>query len=149
MSDLINVEEILNKKIDKVRGYFSEPVFVVLNTGPGETQQEFKDESDINVILAKYGVHAMAGEHPPTVYRDVSKSYDYVEAFDAVREAEEAFAMLPAEARRALGDSPARLMELSQSEAGVKQLIAMGFVDPVKQADGNQPVPAVAPSETQ
>lgn len=147
MSEKVNVEEVVSKKIPKVRDLFSESVSVVLNTGPGLTQQEFKDESDINLILAKYGVHAIAGEHPPEVYRDVSKDYDYMEAFNAVQEAQEAFAQLPADARRALGDDPIRLMELSQTEAGVRELIKMGFVDPDKQAVGKQPVPSADPPE--
>lgn len=150
MSDSVNVQEILNKKIPKVRDRYSEDVIVVLNTGEGLTQQEFRDETDINLILQKYGVHAIAGEHPPQVYRDVSKDYDYMEAFQAVQEAQEAFAALPAHARRALGDDPIKLMELSQTEEGVKQLVKLGFADPNYQAASvEQPEPAAAPSETQ
>lgn len=151
MSDKINVEEVVNKKIPKVRDRYSEDVVVVLNTGEGLTQQEFRDETDINLILQKYGVYAIAGEHPPEVYRDVSKDYDYMEAFQAVQEAQEAFASLPAHARRALGDDPVKLMQLSQTEDGVKQLVKLGFADPNKYQAGSveQPEPAAAPSETQ
>lgn len=136
----VNTQEILNKKIPKVRDYFSEQVDVVLNTGDGLTQQEFKDETDINLILAKYGIHAIAGSHPPDVYRDISQEYDYAEAFEAVEEAKELFAQLPADARRKLNDDPVKLMELSQTEEGIQKLLDMGFNDPLK-ASSSKSVP--------
>jgi len=127
-----------------IRTIASPPVFQLLHTGPGLTQQEFKDECDMNLILKKYGIYAAANA-PAMVFRDVSHGYDYLEAFNAVQEANEAFAALPADARRALDHSPLRLMELSQTPEGVAQLVKMGFGNPPSEEDSNPK--AVEPQE--
>lgn len=130
-------QEIIGLEPGVVRTPMSPPVHVLLHTGPGLTQQEFKDECDMNLILKKYGVYAAANP-PAAIYRDVSMGYDYVEAFNAVEEAKAAFAELPAEARRALGEDPIKLMTLSQTPEGIKELVKMGFGDP-------KPTPEIAP----
>jgi hypothetical protein len=131
-------------KLEGLRTIASPPIFEEIHTGPGITQQEFKDDCDMNLILKKYGVYA-GMDAPPAIYRDVSHGYDYLEAFNAVEEANAAFAALPADARRQLGDSPWRLMQLSQTPEGVAQLKKMGFADLSPEPEA--PTPAVEPQE--
>lgn len=127
-------------------------------TGPSETQQQFHDDVDIKTILRKHGVGAGYVPHavaiPMEFFKDNTVSpRDYTEAFNIVQEANEMFMELPADLRRAVHDDPRELLELSQSDAGRKTLVDLGFGkhDPslIKQVSPTEnPVPAVAPSET-
>jgi hypothetical protein len=103
-------------------------VDVTLDCGPGLTQQSFAPECDINTILKRYGVNAM-GTNPPEVFRDISSSYDILDAFNLVDSALAHFYDLPADARRALNDDPRRLLELSSTPQGIELLRSYGFVD--------------------
>lgn len=96
-----------------------------------EVQQQFKDDCDINLILKKYGIDRVAPESvqiPVEHFRDVSATpKDLTAAYNLIRESEEMFYELPAELRRAVNDDPRRLMELAQSENGIKELQRLGF----------------------
>ena len=63
------------------------------------TQQCFKDECDINILLAKF---AVTGQLPENVrvpqYVDFEETFDFQSSMNVIRAAEEAFAM-PAEVR--------------------------------------------------
>lgn len=121
---------------EKIYGFPPAGLNVPLNsevhTGLGETQQQFRDECDINLVLKKYGVHesyvpeevAIAADY----FRDVSQvPMSITDAFDAVDEAKEMFLMLPAEARRAVGDDPVQLFRMAQTEEGLAKLSEFGF----------------------
>jgi len=82
------------------------------------TQQQFKDECDMNRIVR----NAMRGIAPrhlnPGVphFDDFSEVPDLMTAYDLVAKAEEAFSSLPAALRAELGNDPARITELSDDQ---------------------------------
>lgn len=86
------------------------------------TKQEFKDECDINRIMARA---LRSGQFPPAVsvgrYGDFSEVGDYQEALARVEYAREQFAGLPAKTREKFGNDPARFLEavpkMSREEA--------------------------------
>lgn len=63
-------------------------------------RQEFKDESDINYVLSKYGI-TQPREAPQ--YGTWDDSVDLQTALDSVREAREGFKRLPEELQRKFG----------------------------------------------
>lgn len=103
---------------------FSPPPAVSFETvGPTMTQQRFKDECDVNCILAKYKVPAnadaemvkrlLAVSDPAMVsavrrgsFEDVSEVPDYAVAIRQRREALLGFQRLPIEVRNQFGNNP-------------------------------------------
>ena len=72
-----------------------------LDTGEDAvTQQRFKDECDINILLAKF---AVTGQLPENVrvpqYVDFEEAFDFQSSMNVIRAAEEAFNAMPAEVR--------------------------------------------------
>lgn len=80
------------------------------------TQQQFKDECDVNNIMRKYVttgefVHRTSKKGQ---YADFSHIKDYQEMLDTVRYAEEAFASLPAPVRSRFKNDPGELLSFIQ-----------------------------------
>lgn len=61
---------------------------------PDLARQEFKAETDVNNILARYGIDGI--KQGPT-YSEVDYNMDLQEALESIREAERAIAKLPAD----------------------------------------------------
>lgn len=114
--------------------------------GGGESmvREAFKDEADINRIVARYQV---TGQLPLTKkdarYGDVSDVRDYKASLDFVREATRDIDELPEGARKQFLEGPAAFMaELELAETR-EQLVGLGILaDPEKPAK-----PVVAPTE--
>lgn len=80
----------------------------VLDTGDESlTQQSFKDECDINVILKRF---AVTGEMPDNVrvpqYGEFEESFDFMSSMNVIRAAEESFAAMPAAIRERFNNDP-------------------------------------------
>lgn len=78
----------------------------------GHTQQQFLEETDINTIVARFG---LTGELPEDYkapqYGDFSHITDYQSALEAVRQAQESFMTIPADIRSEFQNDPQRLLE--------------------------------------
>lgn len=62
---------------------------------PDTTRQEFKDETDVNTILKRYGVDGIQQREP--IYSQVDFDMDLQKSLEAIREAERAIEKLPAD----------------------------------------------------
>lgn len=105
-----------------------------LNTGVGLTKQSFKDECDINFILSKW---KRTGQIPPSQvgtlpphYGDFSNPTDYMDALNAVLEAKEAFAALPAFLRDRFANEPANLLRFLSIPENQEEAIRLGLAQP-------------------
>jgi len=82
------------------------------------TQQQFKDECDMNRIVK----NAMRGIPPKHLnqrvpqYGDFSNIPDLSSAYDAIERAESAFSSLPAELRRELDNDPRNVTQLTEDQ---------------------------------
>ena len=79
-----------------------------LDTGEDAvTQQCFKDECDINILLAKF---AVTGQLPDNVrvpqFVDFEEAFDFQSSMNVIRAAEEAFNAMPAEVRDRFQNDP-------------------------------------------
>jgi len=122
----------------KIRVYAAEPV------GPG-AKQSFKDECDINQILAKYqktGAIAHMNRHEPN-YGFCSSS-DFQESLNQVREAEEMFADLPSSLRKKFGNDPANYLDFVQNPENIEEMRELGLA---KQSAKPERVKTDAPEE--
>lgn len=67
---------------------------------PDMARQEFKDETDVNKVLARYGVNAQMREPQ---YSEVDYNMDLQTSIESIREAERGIARLPVELRDKYG----------------------------------------------
>lgn len=111
----------------------------------GFTQQEFKEECDINEIVRRFG---LTGQLPENVRVPVSGDFtgitDYASAMLAVRSAEESFMELPASLRARFENDPQRLMEFVADDKNYDEAKKLGLLKEVVAA----PVPPEEPPKT-
>lgn len=98
---------------------------------PEETkaQQQFKDETDINTIVRKFG---LTGQLPDNVtmptYVDYEGIFDFQTAMNAVLQAEEAFMAMPADVRTRFGNDPQAFLEFCGDDKNRDEAIRLGLV---------------------
>lgn len=99
---------------------FREDPRPVLVCGAGKTKQEFKDECDVELIVARFKRTGMVDHLQRGVpqFMDVSEVGTYRELVERMREAEAYFLGLPAEVRARFENDPARYVELLAGESG-------------------------------
>lgn len=107
---------------------------------PGLTQQQFKDECDINEIVRRFG---LTGELPENVRTPRSGDFtgvnDYQSAMNAVRAADEAFMELPGELRKRFDNDPQKLMDFMEDENNKEEAIKLGLVNKPKEVIASTP----------
>lgn len=95
------------------------------------TQQNFKDECDINTILRRF---AVTGEIPENVrvpqYQDFDEVFDFHSAMNVVRAATEAFDSMPANVRERFGNDPGKFVAFTMDEANYDEALKLGIVNP-------------------
>lgn len=96
---------------------------------PSRAIQSQKDDADINVIVARFGIGATLPASPnlPS-YGDFTEVKDYQSALEAIRSAESDFYELPARVREVFENSPQKLLEAATSESGRELLEKAGLL---------------------
>jgi len=95
------------------------------------TKQEFKDESDINILMAKYistGQLPDMREDSPQ-YLDAT-GYDYQVAMEFVAGANTLFHELPSTIRSRFGNNPAEFLDFCSHEKNRPEMAEMGLLKP-------------------
>ncbi len=110
------------------------------NDGPSMTQQNFRDETNINLILAKYAktglldhVNKYGGQ-----YADMPDQDDYQGAMNLVMEAQSMFEELPSGIRAKFENDPGQFLDFVDDPLNRDEAIEMGLFP--------SPAPAVAPT---
>ena len=95
---------------------------------PSRTQQQFRDECDINNILERFNVTGQlrVGSVQPQ-YGDFSGIVDYQSALNAVMAAQDSFLALPAKIRAKFDNDPALFVEFASDEANKDEMKALGL----------------------
>lgn len=96
------------------------------------TQQEFRDECDINNIMQKY---RETGDLPNLInnqpqYADFSTPLDFHDAMEVVAKAKEQFAALDAHTREKFDNDPGRFLEFATNEKNAEEMAEMGLMQP-------------------
>lgn len=107
---------------------FNRPVFKP--SGKTKTDQSFKKDCDVNVIVAKFMKTGQISHinKRQGFYADVSEIPDLLGAQQILRDAEQAFADLPATVRKRFGNSPEALLEFLSDENNREEAIKMGLI---------------------
>jgi len=113
----------------------------------GRTKQAFKDQCDINFILARFTktrvVEWLNSAQPQ--YGDVT-GFDFQHAMDLVVKAKQQFMDLPAKIRTQFDNDPAKFLDFVDDPTNVEQMRAMGLMKPRDAAPATPPAPP--PSST-
>lgn len=114
------------------------------NNEPSMTDQQYGEQSDVNLILNKYAktgqlthVSKMQGQ-----YADVSGIPDLHEALQNVKLANDSFMELPSDVRRRFMNSPALMIEFLNDSANDAEAIKLGLKSkPPKPEEPIEPKP--------
>lgn len=100
--------------------------------GPTLTKQAFKDECDINVIMARYEKTGILPNMNPREPRfgDFTSVSDYHNACNRVIAAQQAFDDLPAEVRARFENDPGQLLAALQDPSRKEELTQLGLFAP-------------------
>lgn len=112
---------------------------------PTRTQQQFKDECDINTIARNFG---MTGRLPVNVrmpsFGDFADVEDYQGALNAARRASHSFMKMPAEVRLRFQNNPQEFLEFCSDVRNRDEAIKLGLV-PAAPVSASVPPPPEAP----
>lgn len=117
--------------------YDASEFFTVLE-GESMTQQQFKDECDINNIIARYAqtgfyydpMTDMSLLNREAMYGDFSELPDYRTSLDAVNHVREAFMGLSSEIRLRFENDPGKFLDFLSNPENRSEAIEMGLIVP-------------------
>jgi len=94
------------------------------------TQQQFKEETDINTIVQRFG---LTGELPNGINMPQSGDFtnvsDFHTAMNMVRQAEESFMLLPAATRERFNNDPNAVMAFLSDTNNRDEAIRLGMIE--------------------
>lgn len=99
-------------------------------TGESRTKQAFKDECDINKIMAKWhktGLVEHLARNPPT-FGDFTQATDFQSACNLVLDAEHQFAQLPAAIRDRMDNDPQIFVDFMNDETNLEEAQELGLI---------------------
>lgn len=115
-----------------------------VNKEPSLTQQAFKEDCDVNIILDRY---MKTGELPKPRhgwYGDVSEIPDLTQALEIVSSAQSMFDALPAKVRYEFHNDPRRLLDFISNPKNQERAIELGILEKKVQ---EEPIKASTPPE--
>lgn len=97
---------------------------------PSKTQQQFKDDCDVNLILEKYtkGEDITHLSNRQGTYADVSQVDGLLDAHIQLKAAEKAFMQLPAQLRKKLGNNPLALEDYLNDPENIEEALHYGLL---------------------
>lgn len=100
----------------------------LVNVKPSKTQQQFKEQADINTIVKNFGVTGRV----PVVARtplivDFDAPLDYRMMVDVLRDAQQKFMELPAKVRSRFANDPGEFVDFVQNPDNLDELRRMGL----------------------
>ena len=121
------------EKVDGVsfRTAYGQKMRVAIATGDGLTEQNHKDETDINQIVRKYNKTGLIDHlnQFEKQYGDMT-GYDYQDAMNTVAAANTMFEGLPSVIRNQFDNDPAKFINFVDDEANADKLVEMGLATP-------------------
>lgn len=101
-----------------------------LSERKSKTQQQFKDECNINNIINKFKQTGMVthGNTKTPIYGDFSDHNDYHASLIKIQEAKEQFMELPAKIRHRFQNNPQKLIEFINNASNKAEAIELGII---------------------
>lgn len=120
------------------------------NDEPSKTDQTFKDDADVNVVLRRFmktgdqSIFRQGGS-----YSDVSEVPDLLEAHLQIQRAKEAFDLLPSDIRKKLKNNPLMLEQYLADPANHEEARDLGLLRARPQDEASKPAVGENISTTQ
>lgn len=108
--------------------------------GESLTQQQFKEECDVNNILSKYrrtGMVSHLAKHQGN-FGDFSSVEEYQVSLDKLMTAQRSFESLPSEIRNRFENDPAKLIQFLDDKENDQEAISLGLKFEVNQPESIQ-----------
>lgn len=120
----------------------------LVNLEPTRTQQQFKDECDINVIVERFGITGQLPEHVRVpVDGDFTGVTDFQSALNLVMEAERAFMEFPANVRERFQNDPGQLVAFVSDPGNLEEARKLGIARPAPTPKAPLQVVVVGPDK--
>jgi len=120
----------------------SDQAGLAIDQAESKTQQQFKEECDINTIVERFG---LGYDLPETVGLPVTGDFtqvvDFKTAQDIVTAAQTAFNELPGALRARFANSPQRLYEFMNDSSNLAEARELGLVNPAPPEPPAPPAP--------
>lgn len=121
--------------------------------GKSRTKQSFKDQCDINIIMARYNKTGDLTHISQAIpqYGDFSNVPDLHGAMNQVRDAQAEFLLFPAKIRDRFGNDPDQLIQFMSNPDNLKEAVELGLVQVQpgeKEASLSPPAPVTDPVTT-
>lgn len=139
----ITVRKPLDREAANMASILSSITFVE----PTKTQQNFKDECDINNIVDRFlKTNTMPDVNIPEAFGDyLNAPGSFHEALNLVIEAQDGFNSLPSNIRARFNNDPGALLDFLQDENNLEEAYTLGLVEKpaeaVKPASESPPLP--------
>lgn len=105
-----------------------------VTSGETLTQQQYKDDTDVNVIMARFMKTGQIPLHvPPMLEGDFSQLPNYQDALETIKMADQMFMELPALARKRFENNPQELMDFLNNPENKDEAIRLGLLNPPQQ----------------
>lgn len=117
------------KRTRNIRGHFDRQRVTLECPQPSRAKQSFKDQCDINVIMAKFqktGVITHVNKREPEY--GFASSNDLKESLKIVENAQQMFDELPSKIRKKFDNNPALFLDFVQDEANVPEAALLGLL---------------------
>lgn len=99
-------------------------------TGNGRTKQSFKDECDINNLMAKYlKTGRMEHVNQALPRFECVSGHDFQSAQNLIAEAASMFEDIPSKVRNRFGNDPGKLLDWVHDPRNAKEAASLGFLD--------------------
>ena len=98
---------------------------------PEITQQNFKNESDVNTILRRYDKTGLITHvnNSTAQYGDYTEINEYKHNLEAVIQAQDNFNQLPSHIRKRFGNDPGEFFEFATNPANQDDLVKLGLAN--------------------
>lgn len=117
--------------------------------GVSVTRQEFQDECDVNILMARYDktglFPTMAAPAAPRYFDASEVPTDFRDVMDHMLAADAAFMTLPAKVRREFDNDPASFVEFAQNPDNLSKMREWGLAAPERVPDPPMRVEVVNP----
>jgi len=113
---------------------------------PSKTQQQFRDDVNLNTIVKRFGITDGAippGATDPRYFGDFSDAVDFRDSLDKTKEAIDRFNALPAEIRRQFDNNPIYLHDWIMNEGNAEEAVKLGLL---KKREPVAPAPITVPA---
>ena len=131
------------KKLEFKTAYGDRVASPFNTTGESLTQQHFLEECDIKTIIKKHDRTGLIQHVAQGVaeYGDYSEVHEYREALDLINAADESFAGLPADVRKAFNNDAGEFFEFATNPDNAGKMVELGLAP--------SPTPAESGTEAQ